>query len=175
MCDGHVWGKRGRLRSHWLCLWQNHQFTKFQREHLHICDLWPWGVTLNLRQGQESWCHKMLLIVLYLDTRYNVYGFNTLGDTTICLFHVTFDLHLWPLTSVKVTCTLINRCISCCWMFEPKMKFVGSVEFGIWTFVWRKLYWRHYDVITNLILMKFIYKSAKSICKRHPKFQFDQT
>ena len=24
-------------------------------------------------------------------------------------------------------------------MFVPKMKFVGSVEFEIWTFVWRKL------------------------------------
>ena len=66
----------------------------------------------------------------------------------IFLFYVTFDLHLWPSSSVKVTFTLIIRCILCCWMFVPKMKFVGSVEFEIWTFVLWKPKWRHYDVIT---------------------------
>ena len=82
-------------------------------------------------------------------------GFNTLRNITICLFHVTFDLHLWPFAFVKVTCTLIITCILCCWMSVPKMKFVGSIEFKTWTFVWRKLKWRHNDVITHSIFMKF--------------------
>ena len=147
-----------------------------ERRRLQVCDLWPCGVTLTFRQGKESWCHKMSLIVFYVGTRYDVYGFNTLRDITICLFYVTFDLHLWPSAFVKLfTCTLIIRCILCCWMFVPKMKFVGSVEFEIWTFVWRKLKWGHHDVITNLIFMKFKKKSAKGISKRHTKFQFDQT
>ena len=33
------------------------QETFRERRHLHVCDLWPWGVTLAFRQGQESWCH----------------------------------------------------------------------------------------------------------------------
>ena len=35
------------------------------------------------------------------------------------------------------------------------MKFVGSIEFEIWTIVCRKLKWRNYDVITYLISIKF--------------------
>ena len=38
-------------------------------------------------------------------------------------------------------------------MFVPKMKFVSAVEFEIWTFVWRKLKWRHHDVIIRLIFL----------------------
>ena len=115
------------------------------------------------------------LIVLYLRTRYDVYGFNTLRDITNCLFYVTFDLHLWPSAFVKVTCTLINRYILCCLMFVPKMNFVGSIEYEIWTFVWKKLKWRLNDVITHLMTMKFNYRSAKGLSKQHTKFQFDHT
>ena len=32
--------------------------------------------------------------VMYLDTRYDVNGFNVLREITICLFYVTFDLLL---------------------------------------------------------------------------------
>ena len=32
-----------------------------------------------------------------------------------------------------------------------------------------------WDVIPHLISMKFLYKSAKGISKRHTKFQIDQT
>ena len=36
-------------------------------------------------------------------------------------------------------------------MSVPKIKFVGSVEFEIWTFVWRKLKRRHpFDFFFNL-------------------------
>ena len=55
------------------------------------------------------------------------------------------------------------------------MKFVGSVEFEIWTFVWIKSKRRHHDVIPHLVFMKLLYKSAKGISKRHTKFQMDQT
>ena len=47
-------------------------------------------------------------------------------------------------------------------MFVPKIEFVGSVEFVILTFLWRKRKLRHYDVITNFIFIEFKYKSAKS-------------
>ena len=56
-----------------------------------------------------------------------------------------------------------------------KMKFVCSIEFEIWTFVWRKLKWHHNDVIPHLIFMKILYKSATGISKRHITFQIDQT
>ena len=48
----------------------------------------------------------MLLIVLYLGNRYDLYGFNTWRDITICLFHLIFDLHLWPSAFVKVRYTV---------------------------------------------------------------------
>ena len=57
-------------------------------------------------------------------------------------------------------------------MFVPKIKFVDSVEFEIWTFVWRKFKRRHYDVTTHLVFVKFIYKSANGIFKWQIKFQF---
>ena len=114
----------------------------------------------------------MSLIVLYLRTRYDIYVFNTLRDITICLFHVTFDLHLWPSAFVRALCTIIIKRILCCWIFLSKMKFVGSVEYEIWTFVWRKSKWRHHDVILNLIFMKFKYKSTRGISKLPTEFQF---
>ena len=39
-------------------------------------------------------------------------------------------------------------------MFVPKMKFVGSVEFEIWTLVWRKLKWRHQPLYFYEILIQ---------------------
>ena len=149
----------------------------------------------------------MSRIVLYFGTRYDYWPsafvnvkktdvircrllYCTLvpGKMSMCLilyeissfvyFNVTLDLHLWPSVFVKITGTLTIRCIFCCWMFLPKKKFVGSVEFEIWTIVWRKLKWRnpwcHRDVIIHFVIfMKFNYKSAKGIFKRHAIFQFD--
>ena len=54
----------------------------------------------------------------------------------LCLFYVTFNLHLRPSAFVKVTCILFILCTLCCWMFVPKMKLAGSVEYEIWTFVY---------------------------------------
>ena len=107
----------------------------------------------------------MSLFVLNLGSRYDVYGFLMfygISPLIICLFYVTFDLHLWP-SFCQGHLHFVIRCIWCCWMFVPKMKFVGSVEFEIWAIVWRKLNWCHYDVIPHLIFMKFLYKSTKGI------------
>ena len=62
-----------------------------ERRHLHVCDLWPWVVTLTLSQGQISLCNSMSLIVLYLGSRYDVCECNSLWDMSISTF-------LWPLT-----------------------------------------------------------------------------
>ena len=90
----------------------------------------------------------MSFVVLYLGTRHDVYGFNTLRDITICLFYVTltFDLHLWPSSSLKVTIIFIIRWTLCCCVLVPSTKFVGSIKFEIWTIVLRKLKWRHNDL-----------------------------
>ena len=95
----------------------------------------------------------MSFIVLCLGTRYDVCECNnSLRDMTINSFFVTFDLHLRPSSYVKVTFTLIIRWTSCCCVLVPSIKFVYSIEFEIWTIVWRKLKWCHNDVITHLIL-----------------------
>ena len=39
-------------------------------------------------------------------------------------------------------------------MLVPTMKFVGFIEFEIWTIVWRKRKLRHNDVIVHLIFME---------------------
>ena len=85
------------------------QETFREHRHLHVCDLWPWIVTLTLSQGQKDSCHSMSLIVLYLGTSYNVCERYTLRDMTISSFFVTFDLRLWPLSSVKVTFIFIVK------------------------------------------------------------------
>ena len=76
--------------------------------------------------------------------------------------YMKFYLHPRPFDFVKVTCTLIIRCILCCWMFIPKMKYVGSIEFEIWTFVWRKLKGRHHYPFN-------LYEIQLQICKGHIK------
>ena len=77
-----------------------------ERRHLHVCDLSPWVVTLTLSQGQTGLCHMMSLIVLYLGTKYDVCECKSLRHMTISSFFVTFDLRLWPSSSVKVTSIL---------------------------------------------------------------------
>ena len=88
----------------------------------------------------------MSLIVLYLCTSLQVW--------CLCVYYFTRYNHLcilcdiWSSVFVKVTCTLIIRCILCCWMFVPKNEvWRFSRIWNIWTFVWKKLKWHHYDVI----------------------------
>ena len=86
----------------------------------------------------------MSLFVLYLGTRYNVYGFNVLRDITICLFYVTFDLHLWPSAFVKITCPFVIKCIWCCWMYQKwSLKIQSNLKYG-------QLYWENLHDVTML-------------------------
>ena len=112
-------------------------------------------------------------IVLYLSTRYYVCECNSLRDMIISSFLVIFDLRMRPSLSVKVTYIFIIRWTLCCCVMVPSTKFVGSIEFEIWTIDWRKLDRRLNDVITHSIFMKFNHKSTKGICNRHTEFHFD--
>ena len=83
----------------------------------------------------------MLLIVLYLGTKYDVCECNSLQDMTISSF-------LWPLIfacdlhrpSRSLSFLSLDQML-CFYVLVPSMKFVGSIEFEIWPFVWRKLKW----------------------------------
>ena len=103
----------------------------------------------------------MSLIVLYLCTRNDVCECNSLRHMTISSFFVTFDLRLWPSSSVKVTYIFIIRWTLYVCVLVPITKFVSSIEFEKWTLVWKKLKWRHNDVISHSNFMKFKHKSTK--------------
>ena len=96
-------------------------------------------------------------------------------NMTISSIFDTFDLHLWPSSSVKVTFIFIIWWTLCCCVLVPNKKLVGSTEFEIWANVWRKLKWRHNDVINHSNFMKFKHKSTKGTSKRHTEFQIDWT
>ena len=101
--------------------------------------LWPYG---KVKKAYVIWCR--LLHCMYLGTRFDVCECNSLRDISISSFFVTFDLHLWPSSSVKVIFFLINGWMLCCRILVPSMKLVCSIEFEILTIVWRKLKWRHH-------------------------------
>ena len=128
--------------------------------------------------NKELWRNKRATpkwVTKNCDNRYDVCDSNSLRDMTINSFFVTFDLHLWPSAYVKVTFTLISRCTLCICTSVPSMKFIGSIEFKIWTIVCWKLKWRHNDVITHSNLIKFKHKTTKGISKRQTEFHFDWT
>ena len=81
--------------------------------------------------------------------------------------------HLWPSAFVMVTCTFV--------IYLMMLNVCTKNEVCRFNRIWNmhncmeKLKWRHHDVIPHLIFMKFLYKSAKGISKRHTKFQIDQT
>ena len=97
-----------------------------ERQHLHICDL----LTLTFDLFLMSRSRKLMsLTVLFFGTRYGVCECNSLQDMTMSSVFVTFGLHLWPSSSVKVTFTIIIRWPSYYCMLIPSMKFVCSIEF----------------------------------------------
>ena len=133
------------------------------------------SVTFDL----ELWPRLMSLDVvycIYIGTRYDVCECNSLRHMTISSFFVTFDFRLWPSSSVKVNFIFIIRWTLCCCVgyLVPSTKFPGSIEFEIWTIVWRKLNWSHNDVISHSNFMKIIHKATKGINKWHTEFRFDQ-
>ena len=112
----------------------------------------------------------MSLIVLYHGTRYDVCEFNSLRDMTISSFFFTFDLCLWPSSFVNVTLIFIIRWTLCgCCVLVQSTNFVGSVEFEIRTIVWRTHKWRHNNIITHSISMKFNTNLSR-VSKRHTGF-----
>ena len=133
--------------------------------------VWPWPF-VKVKKADVIRCH---LLYGYLIPGMMSMGFIALRDITICLFYVTFDLHLWPSSSVKVTFIFIIRWTLYCCVLVPRTKFIGSVEFEILTIVCRKLKWRHNDVISHSNYMKFKHKATKGISKQHTEFHFDQT
>ena len=83
-----------------------------ERRHLHVCDLWPWVVTLTLR-------HRFLYCPL-------VPGMMSVSVIVcqiwqISSFFVTFDLRLWPSSSVKVTFFfIIDGCYVVAYWFQVR-------------------------------------------------------
>ena len=69
---------------------------------------------------------------------------------------MTFDLCLWPSSSVKVTFIFIIRWTLCCCVLVPSVKFVSSIEFEIWKFVWRK------PLMTSLTI-RFLWNSNTNL------------
>ena len=49
--------KRNEYKSN-----KNEEAFRERSRHLHVCDLWSWGVTFTLRQGQDSLLHSISLI-----------------------------------------------------------------------------------------------------------------
>ena len=91
--------------------------------------------------------------------------------------HLIF-CYLWPspvtFSIIMSSKSLIIRCTLYHCTLVPSMKFVGSIEYEIWTIVCRKLKWRHNDVIIHSNFMKFKHMSTKGISKRKNKFHFDR-
>ena len=142
-----------------------------ERRHLHVCDLWPWVVTLTLSQGQKAYDIKCRLLCCTLVP-------DTMSVSVIVceIWPLVHCCDLWPLhVSFKVTFIFIIRWTLYWCVLVPSTKFVGSIEFEIWSIVWRKRKWRHNDVISHSNFMKFENKSTKGISKRHTEFHFDQT
>ena len=99
----------------------------------------------------------MSLIVLYLGIRYDVCECNSLRLMTISSFFVTFDLRLWPSSSVKVTFIFIIRWTLYFCVLVPSTKFVNSIEFEIWK-LWNLITNRsrvYLSDIPNFILIKY--------------------
>ena len=139
--------------------------------------LWPLTLTCDLDLTSRSRNVTSLDVVYSIEPWFQVWCLLIwwFARYDHLFIFVTFDLHLWPSAYVKVTFTLISRCTLCSCTLLPRMKFVGSIEFEIWTIVCWKLNWRHNDVITHSNLIKFKHKTTKGISKRQTEFHFDWT
>ena len=132
-------------------------------------DVWPWSYF----KAKKAYVIRCRLLYCAL-----VPGMMSMGlilyeisSLVYFMWHLTFTYDLQLLSrSFALNSFDVFYVFECLYQ---KLKFVGSIEFEIWTFVWRKRKWRNHDVITYLISMKFDNKSAKGIIKRHIKFIFD--
>ena len=78
-----------------------------ERRHFHVCDLWPWVVTLLLSQGQKGLCHYSCCL-LYCTLVPGIMSVSVIVCKIWPFVHFC-DLRLWPSSSVKVTFIFIIR------------------------------------------------------------------
>ena len=67
-----------------------------------------------------------------IGTKYDVCECNSLRGMTLSSFFITFNLHLWPSSSLKVTYIFIIWWTICCRVLVPRTKFVGKIEQLFW-------------------------------------------
>ena len=143
-----------------------------ERRHLHVCDLWPWpfvkvkkALSLDVAFCIVPWYQVWWLWVYYFTRYHHLFILCDLWLSPVtfivCQGHFHFNHYMFSM--------MLNVCT------KNEVCSLGSIEFEIWTIDWRKLKWRHNDVITYLIFMKFKHKSTKGIFKQHFEFQFDKT
>ena len=102
--------------------------------------LWPLTLTcdIDLTLRSRKLIIRCRLLYCAMVPGNDVCECNSFRDMTINSFFVTFDLQLWPLAYVKVTFKLISRCTLFSCTLVPSIKFVCSIEFEIWTILWKK-------------------------------------
>ena len=83
-----------------------------------------WSLPLTCDFDLMSRSRKLMSLDVTYCTRYDVCECNSLQDMTIGLLFVTFDLRLWPSSSVKVTFIFIIRWTLYCCLSVPSTKFV---------------------------------------------------
>ena len=133
-------------------------------------ELWPWPYV----KVKKTYVIKCRLLYCTLVPGMMSVSVIVCEIWPIVHIYMAFDLRLWPSSSVKVTFIFIIRWMLYCCVLVPSTKFVGSIVFEIWTIVWRKLKWRHNDVISHSNVLKYKHTSTKSISKWHSDY-FDQT
>ena len=99
-------------------------------------DVWRWPY-VKVKKAYVIRCR--LLYCTFIVIMYDVCEWNSLHAITHMSFFVNFDLHPWPSAYIKVTFTIISRCTLYSCTLVPSIKFVGSIEFEIWTIVCRNL------------------------------------
>ena len=108
----------------------------------------------------------MSFIILYLGTRYDVCGCNSLRDVTILFILFYFDLHIWPSAPVKATYLFFHLDVPCVVVYMHilvvSMKFVDFDKIWYMDNSFQKFWIRHNDVIPHSTFNKFIYKSYQS-------------
>ena len=132
--------------------------------------LWPLTLSCDLDLESRS---KKLCRLLYCTLVPGMMSVSVIDRELWPLAHfydLSFDLRLWPSSSVKdAFIFIIGWTLRCC-KLVPSTKFVGLIEFEIWTIVWWKHKWRHNDIINHSI-----FNSTKGISKRHTEFHCDRT
>ena len=118
-----------------------------ERRHLHVCDLWPWGVTLTFHKIKKADVIRCRFLYCTLEPG--------MMSMDIMFYDISlFVYFMWPLTFTS-DLQLLSRSLA-----VLSLDVFNVVEYF---FVWRKLKWRHHDFISLLIF----YEILIQICKGH--------